>query len=126
MTEDQTSNLDMWGDLEPVVMEEQEAPDFSKPIKGRYEADIEGVEYKEIHSDKTDQDYELIDVAIKICADIDGDKSFNRKLNKAYFMGVSKFSDDPIAGYKIYSCHFMSKSKYSGLMALYFCANCSI
>lgn len=100
MTEEQTSNLDLWGDWEPVVMEELDAPDFSKPIKGRYKAVIETVEYKEVEKKDGDGTWEIINLKMKINEDIDGDKSFNRKIDKAFFMGTSDYNDDPIAGYK--------------------------
>jgi len=100
MTEEQKEKLDLWGDWEPIVLEEQDAPDFSKPIRGKYKAEITAVEYKEIHSEKTGEDYELINMKLKVTDDIEGDKSFSRMLDKAFFMGVSQYNDDPIAGYK--------------------------
>jgi hypothetical protein len=100
MTEEQTSSLDVWGDWEPVVLEEQDAPDFSKPIRGKYKAVIETVEYKEVEKKDGDGNWEIINLKMKINKDIEGDKSFSRKIDKSFFMGTSDYNDDPIAGYK--------------------------
>ena len=99
MTEDQTNELDLWGDWEPVVLEETESPDFSKPIRGKYKALIESVTYKDLES-KSGDAFEIIEMKMKISEDIEGDKSFSRKIDKAFFMGTSEWNDDPIAGYK--------------------------
>lgn len=100
MTEEQKENLDMWGDWEPVVLEETDSPDFSKPIRGKYKAEITGIEYKEVKSTKTDETFELIGMKLKVVEDLEGDPSFSRILDKAYFMGTSEWNEDPIAGYK--------------------------
>lgn len=106
-----------WDDWEPVVMVEQEAPDFSVPIKGRYMAEIESLEYKELEKkDGSGDKFELISMKLKACEDIDGDKSFNRKLDKAYFMGTSEWNDDPLAGYKMLLNNLKSNDLYEDWM----------
>lgn len=116
MTPEQIDNLDMWGDWEPVVIEESETPDFSKPIKGKYGAEITGLEYKEVKSTTTEETFELISMKMKVTKDIEGDPSFKRLLDKAYFMGVSQFNDDPIAGYKRLLTDLNSSGLYADWM----------
>ena len=105
-----------WDNWEPVVMVEQEMPDFSIPIKGRYIAEIESLEYKELERKDGSGNFELINMKMKICEDIDGDKSFNRKIDKAYFMGTSEWNDDPLAGYKMLLNNLKSNDLYEDWM----------
>ena len=105
--------LDMWGDWEPT---EQEEIDFSKPITGHYFCEIVNIEYKEIHSDSTGNDYELIEIKLKAVEDVDGDHAFNRILSKAYFLGTSEWNSDPIAGYKTMLSNLSSSGLFEDWM----------
>jgi hypothetical protein len=72
---------------------------FDEPIKGKYEAEIKSIEYKDIKT-KDGRDFEVINLKLKITKDVAGDVSLMRNVDKSYFMGVSQWNEDPIAGYK--------------------------
>jgi hypothetical protein len=84
---------------EVVVTEDSDVKGFDEAIKGKYEAEIKSIEYKDLKT-KDGRDMELIQLKMKITKDIEGDVSLLRNVDKSYFMGTSEWNDDPIAGYK--------------------------
>ena len=80
-------------------VEDDEVKSFDEPIRGKYEAEIKSIEYKDIKT-KDGRDFEVINLKLKITKDVSGDVSLMRNVDKSYFMGVSQWNEDPIAGYK--------------------------
>ena len=86
--------------FEAKVTEDSEVKGFDEPIKGKYEAEIKSIEYKDLKKKDGSGEFELIQLKMKITKDVEGDVSLMRNVDKSYFMGTSEWNDDPIAGYK--------------------------
>ena len=91
--------MDLFEGFVPEPKEDRDVKGFDEPIKGKYEAEIESIEYKDIKTNDG-REFEVIALKMKITKDIEGDTSLLRKVDKSYFMGTSEWNDDPIAGYK--------------------------
>jgi len=104
--------LELFEGFEPTETEDRDVKDFSEPIRGKYEAVIEGIEYKDIKC-KDGSEREIIQMKLKIINDVSGDFSMKRKVDKAYFMGTSEWNEDPIAGYKNLLNDLASSGLYS-------------
>jgi hypothetical protein len=79
---------------------DEDVKGFDEPIKGKYEAEIKSIEYKDIKKKDGSGEFEVISMKLKITKDVSGDKSLLRNVDKSYFMGTSEWNDDPIFGYK--------------------------
>ena len=97
LTEKQVA--DLFEGYEVKVTEDSDVKGFDEAIKGKYEAEIKSIEYKDLKT-KDGRDMELIQLKMKITKDVEGDVSMLRNVDKSYFMGTSEWTDDPIAGYK--------------------------
>lgn len=92
------------GDWQPEVMEDQEI-DFDKPIKGKYVGEL-----KEVTNNTGEKDgkpWENIKLKIQITEDVEGDKSFNRFMDKVFWAGTNDWNDDPEKWLKD-SCSFLA------------------
>lgn len=97
LTSEEVCNLfDGW---EVMPTDDRDVKGFDEPIKGKYDAEIKSIEYKDIHT-KDGRDMEVIQLKMKITGDVSGDASLYRNVDKSYFMGASQWNEDPIAGYK--------------------------
>lgn len=97
---------------EVKVTEDANVKGFDEAIKGKYEAEIKSIEYKDIKT-KDGRDMELIQLKMKITKDVEGDTSLLRNVDKSYFMGTSEWNDDQIAGYKNLLNDLASSSLYT-------------
>ena len=84
---------ELFGDWQPRVVEEQDDVDFSVPIRGKYDVEILKVEHKKIETKVGEKD--VINLKAKVVADISGNPSFRRWLDKTYWMGENQFADVP-------------------------------
>ena len=84
---------ELFGDWQPRVVEEQDDVDFSVPIRGKYDVEILKVEHKKIETKVGEKD--VINLKAKVVADVSGNPSFRRWLDKTYWMGENQFADVP-------------------------------
>jgi hypothetical protein len=103
---------DLFEGYEVKVTEDSDVKGFDEAIKGKYEAEIKSIEYKDLKT-KDGRDMELIQLKMKITKDVEGDVSLMRNVDKSYFMGTSEWNDDPIAGYKNLLNDLASSGLYS-------------
>lgn len=65
--------------------------DFSKPIKGKYIAEVKEFGLKHVKTQSGEKD--VVEIKMKILEDLEGsDPSFNRFVNKSYWMEDGEFS----------------------------------
>lgn len=98
LTEQQIADLFDGFVATPVA--DEDVKGFDEPIKGKYEAEIKSIEYKDIKKKDGSGEFEVINLKLKITKDVSGDRSLLRNVDKSYFMGTSEWNDDPILGYK--------------------------
>jgi len=92
MFEENEVTPELFKNWKPKIMEDIEV-DFKKPITGRYEVSVQSVTHKEVKVGDITRN--IISFKLKVKNDISGDPSYNRFMNKDFWMGPSSFKDSP-------------------------------